>query len=425
LQKKLHPYSALLHNKMTALGAVSSSPRRYCITARSVPLLLLLLAAAQSSPNAIKLDIHVDPTQIVANTSNRFVSFTFDFHLCEVEQPDKPGATCNWNNASALSIDLPRLLPLATALSPYRTALLRIGGGPADSIVYDIGKMPRPVLKRHFVGPLTKEGIGNFSVSCPNGPYCLTMARWDELNGWAIQAGVKIVLGLNALSANMTLGFGSKKAVIAGIPWDDSNVRALLQYTKQRGWFEKGSLYGFELGNEIQGPVQDGPDGTVHKGLSATFHAQQFIALSKMVREIWSSEEVSKRPKLIGPDQNAKAACEYCNWTKAFLQTLRAGNMTLDAFTYHSYDGGGRNDHTPGVLAKALPTPEFLSKHVVNGARFKAEVDAGAAGTELWLGEFADCAGSGVPGVSDAFEGTIDYVDQVDGLLIESIDSLD
>ena len=194
------------------------------------------------------LDVRIDPKRIVARTSDRFVSFNFDFHLCAVEQPGVPSHSCNWHNASALNVDLPRLLPLAASLSPYGTALLRIGGSPADSMVYDVGSGPRPVLKRH-----SSDGIGNFTTTCPSGPYCLTMARWDELNMWALEAGVRIVFGLNALSAGMTAGFEGKGAVISGVPWDSSNVRALLQYTKQQGWFEKGALWGFELGNEIQG----------------------------------------------------------------------------------------------------------------------------------------------------------------------------
>ena len=150
-----------------------------------------------------------------------------------------------------------------------------------------------------------------------------------------------------------------------------------------------------QLGNEIQGPAHDGPAGHVHKGLAAPFHAQQFVTLSKMIDEIWGAHQ----PKIAGPDQNPCCA----NWTTLFLQTLKAENVTLDAFTYHSYDGH-KNDHEPGVLNKELFTPEFLSTHIKSGTKYKALIDAESPGSELWVGEFADCAGSGVPGVSDSFE---------------------
>ena len=98
-----------------------------------------------------------------------------------------------------------------------------------------------------------------------------------------------------------------------------------------------------------------------------------------------------------------------------FLRTLAANNVTLDAFTYHSYDGH-KSDHSPGVLAKELHSPEFLATHIRNGAKYRALVDAESPASELWVGEFADCAGSGVPNVSDAFEGTIAYVDELGSL---------
>ena len=73
----------------------------------------------------------------------------------------------------------------------------------------------------------------------------MTMERWDDLNAWALQAGVRIVFGLNSLSENMTEAYHGKSAVIAGEPWDPSNVKALLEYTKRKRYFEKGSIYGF------------------------------------------------------------------------------------------------------------------------------------------------------------------------------------
>ena len=95
---------------------------------------------------------------------------------------------------------------------------------------------------------------------------------------------VKIVFGLNALSSKMTQGYGGKQSVIAGVPWDSDNVRAFLEHSKQKRYVEQGSLYGFELGNEIQGPAHSPPDGKVHRGLDAPFHADQFSRLSSMIR---------------------------------------------------------------------------------------------------------------------------------------------
>ena len=43
---------------------------------------------------ATQLKLRVDQTRILASTSDRLVSFTFDFHLCNVEHPN---SACNWH----------------------------------------------------------------------------------------------------------------------------------------------------------------------------------------------------------------------------------------------------------------------------------------------------------------------------------------
>lgn len=68
------------------------------------------------------------------------------------------------------------------------------------------------------------------------------------------------------------------------------------------------------------------------------------------------------------------------------------------------------------MLAEELPTPTFLQRHIARGAEFRALVDAQSPGTELWLGEFASCAGSGVAGVSDSFESCLWYMDTMGSL---------
>ena len=103
-----------------------------------------------------------------------------------------------------------------------------------------------------------------------------------------------------------------------------------------------------------------------------------------MIDEIWGDRTTTqqqtsteleaavaaRRPRLIGPDQNP--CCT--KWTTDFLDTLRQKNVTLDAFTYHNYDGK-KVDHAPGVLAKELTTPAFLQRHIAKGAEFREIVD--------------------------------------------------
>ena len=91
----------------------------------------------------------------------------------------------------------------------------------------------------------------------------------------------------------MTQGYGGKQSVIAGVPWDSDNVRAFLEHSKQKRYVEQGSLYGFELGNEIQGPARSPLDGKVHRGLDAPFHADQFSRLSSMIAIPWARARVA------------------------------------------------------------------------------------------------------------------------------------
>ena len=135
------------------------------------------------------------------------------------------------------------------------------------------------------------------------------------------------------------------------------------------------------------------------------------MTLQNIIREVWREEE--ERPKLVGPDMNAQ---QDENWTKSFVTTLSEANVTLEAFTIHAYDGSGHEHQVPGKLAHELPTPGYLDKLVRTGARYKAWLASLAPATELWIGEYADLAGSGLPGVSDSYEGVIQYMDSFGAL---------
>ena len=49
----------------------------------------MLSAAADGAgyryPSPVRATLTVDGTAVIANTSDRFVSFTFDWHICEIE----------------------------------------------------------------------------------------------------------------------------------------------------------------------------------------------------------------------------------------------------------------------------------------------------------------------------------------------------
>ena len=99
--------------------------------------------------------------------------------------------------ASALLIDLaqPDLNTLASAL---RGAMLRIGGSPADFLLYETAAVPDACSEANLNA--TNQPVNGYF--CPiwhqvEGQ-CLTAARWEALLGFAATNGLRLVLDLNA-----------------------------------------------------------------------------------------------------------------------------------------------------------------------------------------------------------------------------------
>merc|ERR1712166_1032583 len=126
---------------------------RICLTMSKLVLVALLYFASTASSLApTTIDWTVEPSEASAQTSDKLVSFNFDWH------PPDEGPT--WGqNASVLTIDLqnPRLRALSKAMSP---AVLRIGGSEGDDAVYDIDSACRR----------SRGGSG-----VPDPAYCMTM----------------------------------------------------------------------------------------------------------------------------------------------------------------------------------------------------------------------------------------------------------
>jgi hypothetical protein len=119
-----------------------------------------------------------------------------------------------WGNSGVLTIDLSdaNLEMYAKALAP---AVLRLGGSPEDSIVYDAdgtcaqggGAGPFPHYYCSQVHPYTYG--------------CLTPARWEQILEFADRVGFRIAYGLN--------GCAGRSGPDA--PMDFSNAQALMEAT--------------------------------------------------------------------------------------------------------------------------------------------------------------------------------------------------
>lgn len=134
--------------------------------------------ASVLTPLQVNITTPVTPHSV----STSYVSFNFDYHL-----NDEFG----WINASVLSLNLsdPRLRTLASALAP---AHLRIGGSQGDEVVYDVHGTE----------------CAQASTKWSNTTFCLTMARWDEINDFAASTGLTIAMGLNCMTGRDAKGDG-------------------------------------------------------------------------------------------------------------------------------------------------------------------------------------------------------------------------
>ncbi|EDQ92890.1 uncharacterized protein MONBRDRAFT_22110 [Monosiga brevicollis MX1] len=112
-----------------------------------------------------------------------------------------------------INLTHPYLITAAQKLAP---GILRVGGGMADSLLF------------------------NATASDDNGSSTniLTTRAWDDLVAFARQTGLQLLFDLNALGLRGANG-----------AWDSTNAEQLLHYIKSHN--QTDALYGFELGNEI------------------------------------------------------------------------------------------------------------------------------------------------------------------------------
>eukprot|EP00755_Sulcionema_specki_P037020 Sspe_Gene.108048::Locus_87209_Transcript_1_1_Confidence_1.000_Length_1571::g.108048::m.108048/K07964/HPSE; heparanase len=279
-----------------------------------------------------------------------------------------------WGNTSALLLDLddPALLELASGLAP---SLLRLGGSPEDSIVYDMkgGCVPGG------------DGPGGQYYCSQVRPYtygCLSRFRWAALLRFAQRTGLRLVLGLNAC-------YGRKSA---NTSMDFTNIRELLEYTKTLDSELVEALYGFELGNEVTHSM----DPSATSGIMPSQWAQDVATLRKLVDEVLPG----KRVKLAGPDDYSLQGYQV------IVQSMT--QQTLNALTYHQYPQCEHSESSQFVLE-----PSCLQKLDTTASQL---ADLVRDKFDLWAGETADHSGGGVKGVTDTFESSFYYAWQLGAL---------
>jgi hypothetical protein len=295
-------------------------------------------------------------------------------------RPDDPTYGIKWGSSGAQNINLthPALLALTAALAP---ALLRLGGSPEDSLIYDSdgtcvpqsgGDGPFPGYYCSQVHPYSYE--------------CLTPARWQELLAFGSATGVQITIGLNGC-----WGRPSKNESM-----DVSNALALIHDTATSPHAKV--LWGFELSNEV-----------VPNTITPYIYDQDMATIAASAKAAFAAAGLPA-PGFAGPDQGGPS-------TIAAVAANSAANV-FTAFSYHQY---------PECTAPSTPGTVFpvacLYGLDTAAASYAAAVAANAhSPAGVWAGETADHSGGGVLNLTDTFRSSFYYAWQLGALPLNGVE---
>lgn len=317
------------------------------------------------------VEVSLSPdAQVIGEVAPEFVSSTLDWWRLGTEA---------WGNASVINADLshPNLLAAAKGLSPL---FIRIGGSQSDEIVYNMPQVDNNGNATNNTYDVT------ISSRCRESPQkCLTKERWDAVLNFARHSGARIVFTI-AYVRHTRDGEGNNDQK----NWDSSNAKQFLEYTANSTHGEYGTVFGFELGNELR-----------HKGkvTNVTRIVNAYKELRQMINEIWGKEgrKHYHKPVMLGPASTGN---------KETTKLLAHVGPHISIASYHKYHGGGKD---PDLLERAS-RPHFYS-HPSQlsgpGEAVKAFMRNNSEISQLWIGEGAMAYNSGRQGLTDSFRGSL------------------
>ncbi|KAG4128135.1 hypothetical protein ERO13_D09G003200v2 [Gossypium hirsutum] len=247
----------------------------------------------------------------------------------------------------------------------FNSLRIKVGGSLQDQVVYGVGEV------KNCPNFMKKEGsLFGFSQGC------LPVDRWDELNNFFIQTGVKVTFGLNALLGRNESQ--SEKGLWVG-DWNSQNARDFMKYTISRGY----KVDSYEFGNQLSAA-----------GMGARVEAEQYgkdvIVLKNMVKEL--HPEPKTQPKVLGPSGFYDE-----KWFSSFLEV--SGQEVVDGVTHHIYNLGP----DPSYLNQVAQTYRGVF-NIVN--KFKPQLGA-------WVSESGGALQGGAKDVSPTFADGFWYFDQL------------
>eukprot|EP01063_Lacrimia_lanifica_P017751 TRINITY_DN24757_c0_g1_i1.p1 TRINITY_DN24757_c0_g1~~TRINITY_DN24757_c0_g1_i1.p1 ORF type:complete len:575 (+),score=157.03 TRINITY_DN24757_c0_g1_i1:39-1763(+) len=287
------------------------------------------------------------------------------------------------------------LVGLAAALTP---AHLRVGGTQGDYMVY--------------------TGFGEENRSCAALPSpmtthrCqeLTVARWEDLLGFAEDIGATLVFGLSDMYGRPAKTKPEKLLCTAHHcpPFDASNMKELVSWTAAHR--PTAPIYGWELGNELN---------TCLNG---------FAGAEAQARDLAGLRGVAPSAhKVIGPDTHSFTEFSPSGraWLDRFIATAKAAGSVVDAYTFHMYSLGNGPALDPNNLDASFLSPASLDQSHIGGKNVvdlvRKHHGTGAGAREVWAGETAAANNGGQTGVTDTYIDGFWYLDQLGGLAVAGV----
>ncbi|XP_054823516.1 heparanase-like protein 1 [Prosopis cineraria] len=334
---------------------------------------LVTLFSLSSLSYSDNVDLNVKVVTSIATTDENFICATLDWwpsDKCDYDQ-------CPWKGVGMFNLDLNNKV-LSNAITAFNPLRIRLGGSVEDQIVYQFGGMKTcPQMTKD------KDGLFGFSKGC------LNSTRWDQINNFVNNTGVKLTFGLNAL-------MGKKKAqqdqedILWEGEWDASNAASLMAYTVFKGY----KIDSYELGNELCG-------SGVSVRIESIPYAKDMTKLRKLVNAMYPNPKT--RPQVLGP-----AGFYDKEWFNTFLQ--HTGPGVLDGVTHHIYNLGAGVDKT---LINKIQDPYFLSQVAQTFKDISIAVKEYTPWAQPWVGESGGAYNSGGKDVSHTFADGFWYLDQL------------
>ncbi len=307
--------------------------------------------------------------QAVARVDPKFLSFAVDTsqvvggHWWSDDASVELGKGAK--RTAPFDFERPRLRALAEALAP---AYLRIGGTEADEVRYDLG-----------------DGHTEAAEDL-----VLTRGQVDSIAGFAEAAGLRLFMTVNAGPLDRQDGV-----------WLGEQAERLIAYMSQRGY----PVDVWELGNEAN--VFWFTHGLGHH-LSAAQYSKDLRRFSELVRGHFPAARVAAAGAFLWPVMGEPPP-------RLLPELLPLLGSELDVLTWHYYPQQSRRCWSATRRARSglLLAPEHLSEFERLSGYVSGLRDQHAAGAEVWLGETGGAQCGGEPGISDRFESSLWWVDQL------------